>query len=96
VRAWFSGLDSTKERRNSQTYGVLSMICNSAVDDGLLERNPCMIKGAMAPNQFACKQVGLMSQPTTLNPHDYSRSSICRVWNHLLHKPFRRSTEQMA
>lgn len=46
VRAWFSSLDSTKERRNSQTYGVLSMICNSAVDDGLIERNPCMIKGA--------------------------------------------------
>jgi integrase len=47
VRAWFSALDATKERRNSHAYGILSMICNTAVKDGLLERNPCMIVGAM-------------------------------------------------
>jgi len=47
VRAWFAGLDATKERRNSHAYGILSMICNIAVKDGLLERNPCMIQGAM-------------------------------------------------
>jgi integrase len=47
VRAWFSGLDATKERRNSHAYGILSMICNTAVKDGLLERNPCQITGAM-------------------------------------------------
>ena len=64
VRSWFSGLDSTKERRNSQTYGVLSMICNSAVDDGLIERNPCMIKGAMATK--AKQNVKI---PTTVDLH---------------------------
>ena len=47
VRAWFSALDATKERRNSHAYGILSMICNTAVKDGLLVRNPCMIVGAM-------------------------------------------------
>ncbi len=27
--------------------GILNMVCNTAVNDGLLERNPCMIVGAM-------------------------------------------------
>lgn len=45
VRAWFTSLDATKERRNSHAYGILSMICNTAVKDGLLERNPCQIVG---------------------------------------------------
>ena len=47
VRAWFSGLDADKPRRNSHAYGILSMICNTAVKDGLLDRNPCQIAGAM-------------------------------------------------
>lgn len=46
VRAWYSGLDKDKPTRNSHAYGVLSMICNTAVRDGLLDRNPCQIVGA--------------------------------------------------
>jgi integrase len=46
VRAWFSGLDASKETRNRHAYAIVSMICNTAVHDGLIERNPCMIKGA--------------------------------------------------
>jgi integrase len=49
VRAWFSGLDSRKQTRNGHAYAILSMICNTAVKDGLLERNPCQIVGAMSP-----------------------------------------------
>ncbi|KAA1430707.1 site-specific integrase, partial [Mycolicibacter arupensis] len=64
VRAWFSSLDATKERRNSHAYGVLNMICNTAVKDGLLERNPCMIKGAM--NTKAKENVKI---PTTTELH---------------------------
>ncbi len=47
VRAWFANLDPKYERRNSHAYGILSMICNTAVRDGLLERNPCQIVGAI-------------------------------------------------
>ncbi|KWX67703.1 site-specific integrase [Mycobacterium sp. NAZ190054] len=47
VRAWFSSLDATKETRNRHAYAVVSMICNTAVRDGLIERNPCMVVGAM-------------------------------------------------
>lgn len=64
VRGWFSGLDQTKERRNSHAYGVLNMICNTAVKDGLLERNPCMITGAM--NTKAKENVKI---PTTAELH---------------------------
>lgn len=46
VRAWYSALDPSKPTRNSHAYGVLSMICNTAVRDGLLDRNPCQIVGA--------------------------------------------------
>jgi integrase len=46
VRAWFAGLDSQYATRNAQAYTVLSMICATAVDDGLLIANPCTIKGA--------------------------------------------------
>lgn len=64
VRGWFSGLDATKERRNSHAYGVLNMICNTAVKDGLLDRNPCMIQGAM--NTKAKENVKI---PTTAELH---------------------------
>lgn len=64
VRGWFSGLDATKERRNSHAYGVLNMICNTAVKDGLLDRNPCMIVGAM--NTKAKENVKI---PTTADLH---------------------------
>ena len=46
VRGWFSGLDPKLATRNGHAYGVLNMICNTAVRDGLLDRNPCQIVGA--------------------------------------------------
>ncbi|MDC8981705.1 tyrosine-type recombinase/integrase [Mycobacterium marinum] len=49
VRAWFSALDPKLATRNAHAYGILSMICNTAVRDGLLDRNPCQIVGATNP-----------------------------------------------
>lgn len=49
VRAWFAGLDKTKATRNGHAYSILNMICNTAVSDGLLDRNPCDVRGAMNP-----------------------------------------------
>lgn len=49
VRGWFSGLDPKLATRNGHAYGILNMICNTAVRDGLLDRNPCQITGAMNP-----------------------------------------------
>lgn len=49
VRSWFTGLDSAKATRNGHAYALLNLICNTAVSDGLLERNPCQVVGAMNP-----------------------------------------------
>lgn len=46
VNAWHAGLNSKTPRRNSQAYGLLSMVCNNAVREDLLTRNPCQIAGA--------------------------------------------------
>jgi integrase len=55
VRQWFSSLDPKLATRNGHAYGVLSTICNTAVKDGLLDRNPCDVRGATNPK--AKKQV---------------------------------------
>lgn len=49
VRGWYSALDPKLATRNGHAYGILNMICNTAVRDGLLDRNPCQIVGAMNP-----------------------------------------------
>jgi integrase len=64
VRAWFAGLDSSKPTRNGHAYAILNMICNTVVKDGLLERNPCQIVGAMNPKPK--KKVKI---PTTVELH---------------------------
>lgn len=47
VRRWYAGLDPDKTRRNSHAYGLLHAIAATAVTDGLLASNPCVIKRAM-------------------------------------------------
>lgn len=46
VRQWFAGLGSEHETRNARAYALLRSIFNTAVDDGLVETNPCRIRGA--------------------------------------------------
>lgn len=47
VRAWHSTLDVGDATR-AHAYGLLRTILNTATDDGLIERNPCNIRGAGA------------------------------------------------
>lgn len=49
VRSWFSGLGTSNPVRNGHAYGLLNMICNTAIKDGLLQSNPCQIERAMNP-----------------------------------------------
>lgn len=49
VRAWFSSLGTEHTRRNSHAYGLLNAICNTAVADGRIERNPCQLPRVMNP-----------------------------------------------
>lgn len=64
VRTWFASLDATKATRNRHAYGILSMICNTAVRDGLVDRNPCDVRGAMSPQGKKKDKI-----PTTVELH---------------------------
>ena len=47
VRTWFAALGSEHTRRNSHAYGLLHAVMGTAVTDGLIAANPCVITGAM-------------------------------------------------
>jgi integrase len=46
VRAWYSKTLVDRHTLRSHAYGLLNLVCNAAMKDGLLERNPCQIEGA--------------------------------------------------
>ena len=47
VRNWYAKTLTDKPTMHAHAYGLLSSICNTAIKDGLIERNPCQINGAM-------------------------------------------------
>jgi integrase len=49
VRGWYSMLGTDHPRRNSHAYGLLHAVCATAVSDGLIVSNPCMITRVMNP-----------------------------------------------
>lgn len=51
VRSWFASLDSRYPTRNANAYSLLRTILNQAVDDELLQVNPCRIKGAASKHR---------------------------------------------
>jgi len=46
VRAWYAKLDRTKPTLRAHVYSLLRTILNTAVTDGKLSANPCVIRGA--------------------------------------------------
>ncbi len=46
VRGWFSCLDKAHPTANAHAYGLLRTIMNTAIEDELIEANPCRIRGA--------------------------------------------------
>lgn len=48
VRAWYAKTLTNKPTYRSHAYQLLHAICDTAIKDELLERNPCMIDGATA------------------------------------------------
>jgi integrase len=47
IREWHSGLGSTHPTRNAHAYALLHAICATAVQDEVLDANPCRIPSAM-------------------------------------------------
>ncbi|MDV7089488.1 site-specific integrase [Rhodococcus opacus] len=48
IRSWYAGLGAETPTRNSHCYSLLHAICETAVEDGLMQVNPCTVRGAMA------------------------------------------------
>jgi integrase len=47
VREWHAGLGSEHRTRNAHAYALLHAICATAVQDEVLDANPCRIRAAM-------------------------------------------------
>lgn len=47
VRTWHAGLGTDKPTRNAHVYALLHGICTTAVQDEILDANPCRIRAAM-------------------------------------------------
>ena len=46
VRSWYAGLDRSKPTLRAHCYGLLRTIMGTAVADGKIPANPCVIRGA--------------------------------------------------
>ena len=49
VTSWWAGLDPSTPTQNARAYALLNSIMRDAVDDELIERNPCRLKAAGKP-----------------------------------------------
>ena len=47
VRAWHTGLGTAHTTRNAHAYALLHAVCATAVQDEVLDANPCRIRSAM-------------------------------------------------
>lgn len=47
VRAWHAGLGTEHPTRNAHAYALLHAICTTAVQDEVLDANPCRIRAAI-------------------------------------------------
>jgi integrase len=48
VRTWHTGMGTSTPRKREHAYQVLHAILNTAVADGRISANPCVIRGAMS------------------------------------------------
>lgn len=51
IREWHNGLGTAKPTRNAHAYALLHAICATAIQDEVLDANPCRIRAAMQTNR---------------------------------------------
>lgn len=51
IRQWHAGLGSDHPTRNAHAYALLHAVCATAVQDEVLDVNPCRIRAAMQTNR---------------------------------------------
>jgi integrase len=83
VRGWYAGLGDTHRTRNAHLYSLLHAIAETAVDDGLLDRNPCQIVGAMhSPARRApvVPSIGQLAALADAMPERFKALILLKAW----------------
>lgn len=84
VRNWYAKTLTDKTTMRAHAYGLLSSICNTAVKDGLIERNPCQINGAMhakTNREITILEVGeIAALADTVRPERFKALVLISAW----------------
>lgn len=83
VREWHSGLGADKPTRNAHSYALLHAICATAVQDEVLDANPCRVRSAMQTRRRRDVEVLTPKQVDTLAskmPAQLRASVILAAW----------------
>lgn len=83
VREWHNGLGTEHPTRNAHAYALLHAICTTAVQDEVLDANPCRIRAAMQTKRV--RKIDIIS-PAELSrlaskmPAQYAASVTLAAW----------------
>ncbi|BCI83174.1 putative prophage phiRv2 integrase [Mycolicibacterium sp. TY66] len=83
VRQWHASLGATHSTRNAHAYALLHAICSTAVQDEVLDANPCRIRAAMQTKRKRDVDVLTPAQVdrlASLMPEHLSASVIMAAW----------------
>jgi len=83
VREWHTGLGTDHDTRNAHAYALLHAICSTAIQDEVLDANPCRIRAAMQTKRR--RDVDILT-PTEVNklaakmPAELRASVLLAAW----------------
>ncbi len=83
IRAWYASLDPTKRTARAHQYALLHNILNGAVDDELIEVNPCRIRAAGSTKRLRRIQPATLEQLANLvaeMPDRYRVLILAAAW----------------
>ncbi|MGB5796881.1 MAG: site-specific integrase [Mycolicibacter algericus] len=83
IREWHTGLGADKPTRNAHAYALLHAICATAVQDEVLDANPCRIRAAMQTKRRRDVEVLTPAQVDKLAakmPTELRASVILAAW----------------
>jgi integrase len=83
VRAWYANLDRDTPTLRAHCYGLLRTILGTAVTDGKLPANPCVIKGAGSTrraHQPRPASLGELAKLTAAMPEPYQPMILLASW----------------
>lgn len=83
VRAWHAALGTDHPTRNAHAYALLHGICTTAVQDEVLDANPCRIRAAMQTKRRRDVEVLTPAQVDKLAakmPPDLQASVVLAAW----------------